>query len=250
MAIDTLVGVRRTQQIDAVGAIIAPGTEVTQAAILAALGGNLKVVGNVAHDAVDSGAPVKIGGVANSTFTAVASGDRIDAQFTTYGSLKVNLFDGAGNSPTLLASLVTGGKSASSVGLTTVAAQFQSNGSSIDPATKPASDFYLASCAANNNAQVIRSGKTDLHYLIAENTTGATIYAKLYNQTGTPAPATDAEAVVIPLRAGFTFIPFARPRYFSTGLGLALVTGAAVDDNTAPTAGAVIALSLGYCSIT
>lgn len=43
-------------------------------------------VGNVAHDAADSGAPIKIGGRADTTFqTAVADGDRVDALFDVYG---------------------------------------------------------------------------------------------------------------------------------------------------------------------
>lgn len=45
-------------------------------------------VGNEAHDAVDSGNPVKIGGKASGTApTQVASGDRVDAYFDRYGKL-------------------------------------------------------------------------------------------------------------------------------------------------------------------
>jgi hypothetical protein len=50
------------------------------------------VVGDVAHDAADSGAPVKIGGkAAASAPSAVSSGDRVDAYFDTYGRLVINL---------------------------------------------------------------------------------------------------------------------------------------------------------------
>jgi hypothetical protein len=43
---------------------------------------------DVAHDAVDSGNPVKIGGKAQSSFgTAVAAGDRTDAKFTLQGQM-------------------------------------------------------------------------------------------------------------------------------------------------------------------
>ena len=50
------------------------------------------VVGNVAHDAVDSGDPVKIGGKANtSPPTAVAAGDRVDAFFDANGRLTVRI---------------------------------------------------------------------------------------------------------------------------------------------------------------
>lgn len=44
------------------------------------------VTGNVAHDAADSGNPLKIGGkVSTSTPTAVANGDRVDQWFDEFG---------------------------------------------------------------------------------------------------------------------------------------------------------------------
>jgi hypothetical protein len=46
--------------------------------------------GHVAHDAADSGNPLKIGGRAETTFqTAVADGDRVDALFDVYGVQRV-----------------------------------------------------------------------------------------------------------------------------------------------------------------
>lgn len=48
--------------------------------------GNTTNVGSVAHDAADSGNPLKIGGKAStSTPTAVANGDRVDAYFDSEG---------------------------------------------------------------------------------------------------------------------------------------------------------------------
>lgn len=50
--------------------------------------GEVDVVGNVAHDAVDSGDPVKIGGKARSAFPAVvAADDRVNAMFDLFGRL-------------------------------------------------------------------------------------------------------------------------------------------------------------------
>jgi len=47
---------------------------------------DMDVEGNVAHDAADSGNPVKIGGYANSTQrAAVAAADRVDASFNLNG---------------------------------------------------------------------------------------------------------------------------------------------------------------------
>lgn len=57
---------------------------------------NAQVVGAVAHDAVDSGNPLKVGGKASTSApTAVANGDRVNAYFDTNGRLAV--FDGGGS---------------------------------------------------------------------------------------------------------------------------------------------------------
>lgn len=56
-----------------------------------------EVGGDVAHDAADSGFPVKIGGRARtSAITAVANNDRVDAVFTAYGALNVAVVDAVG----------------------------------------------------------------------------------------------------------------------------------------------------------
>lgn len=58
------------------------------------LGGTLTTAasGNVAHDAVDSGNPLKFGGKAASSLpSAVADGDRVDAYYDLNGRLFVNL---------------------------------------------------------------------------------------------------------------------------------------------------------------
>lgn len=53
---------------------------------------NAQVVGELAHDAVDSGNPIKFGGRASSTTpSAVASGDRVNAWFTPNGALHTNV---------------------------------------------------------------------------------------------------------------------------------------------------------------
>ena len=56
--------------------------------------GYLPVQGTVAHDAVDAGNPNKIGGQANTGApTAVASLDRVNANFDEFGSLRVVVTD-------------------------------------------------------------------------------------------------------------------------------------------------------------
>ena len=59
----------------------------------AAAGGATTVVGNVAHDAVDSGNPVKVGGKYNSSDPTLADGDRGDLQLNNQGKLKVIIND-------------------------------------------------------------------------------------------------------------------------------------------------------------
>lgn len=54
-------------------------------------------VGNVASGASDSGNPLKIGAVYNSTQPTVTTGQRVDLQATARGALKTNLQDSAGS---------------------------------------------------------------------------------------------------------------------------------------------------------
>src|SRR6185437_1199522 len=49
-------------------------------------GGSLKAQGNVASAATDSGNPLKIGGVFNTTQPTVTTGQRVDAQMTARGA--------------------------------------------------------------------------------------------------------------------------------------------------------------------
>jgi hypothetical protein len=49
--------------------------------------------GSIAHDAVDAGNPIKIGGRVSVTPSNVAAGDRVDATFDQYGGMRFTLFD-------------------------------------------------------------------------------------------------------------------------------------------------------------
>lgn len=84
-------------QCNASGAACAPITTTNPA-------GPNQVVGNIAHDGVDSGNPVKIGGVAAAPATppaAVAAGDRVNAVYTPKGAQWISL--GTANSVTGIA---------------------------------------------------------------------------------------------------------------------------------------------------
>jgi hypothetical protein len=55
----------------------------------ALLGGTLVVGGNVAHDAADSGNPIKVGGKYNATMNTITDGDRGDLQLGLRGRLLI-----------------------------------------------------------------------------------------------------------------------------------------------------------------
>jgi hypothetical protein len=57
----------------------------------------LPIGGNVAHAATDSGNPVKVGGVFNSTLPSLSSGQRSDLQLTTRGELVIANLDFVSN---------------------------------------------------------------------------------------------------------------------------------------------------------
>ena len=48
-----------------------------------------EIAGDIAHDALDSGKPIKIGGKYTASTVAVADGDRVNALFDAYGRLRV-----------------------------------------------------------------------------------------------------------------------------------------------------------------
>jgi hypothetical protein len=69
--------------------------------------GNTLAVGNIAHDSVDAGAPIKIGGKARTAPpTAVAASDRVDAQYDIYGKqiVRESLREDLGNQQTQISS--------------------------------------------------------------------------------------------------------------------------------------------------
>lgn len=77
-------------QISSRGRLIVDGSGVTQPVSLA----STIVTGNVAHDAVDSGDPIKIGGKAlTAAPTPVTANDRVNAWFTEYGQLVTSDYD-------------------------------------------------------------------------------------------------------------------------------------------------------------
>jgi hypothetical protein len=90
---------------------------------------------------------------------------------------------------------------------------------------------------ASNNATVVKASAGLLYGWSVSNVNAAVRYLKFYNKASTPAPATDAEALVVavPAASGQT-VMFPVPLEFDTGLSWALVTGLAANDNTSVSA--------------
>ena len=86
-----------TTHVPVVGLVTFAGSDDAKTVTDVGAGAGLPLAGDVAHDAVDSGNPVKIGGKANSSApSAVAAGDRVDAWYDPAGRAVVAGSDALG----------------------------------------------------------------------------------------------------------------------------------------------------------
>lgn len=84
-------------------------------------GSAVRLVGQVAHDAVDIGSPVKIGGKAvYSETTSPSAGDRVDAWFNTNGAMFVHSYPWLGSRMRVVSDGTIRGISRTNVSLTSV----------------------------------------------------------------------------------------------------------------------------------
>ena len=97
--------------------------------------GNLAVKGSIAAGAADSGAPVKIGGVYNSTPSTYTTGQRGDAHMGSRGALHVNLIAADGVTPALITTPIDANNGLSS--LRTSANEMNYNGTFWDMKRHP-----------------------------------------------------------------------------------------------------------------
>jgi hypothetical protein len=87
--------------------------------------------------------------------------------------------------------------------------------------------------ANTNNATVVKAGPGLLYGFSVNNINAAVRYLKFYDKASTPAPATDAEALVVAVpTVSSQTVMFPVPLEFGVGIGWALVTGIAANDNT------------------
>lgn len=106
------------------------------------------------------------------------------------------------------------------------------------PATTVGLSCYSGSSAASNNAAEIKSSAGKVYAIQAFNTNANPRYIKIYNKTGTPAPASDSASIawrgIIPGNAsgsGFTVI-FPTGIALGTGIGISITASAGDSDNT------------------
>lgn len=190
------------------------------------------VVGNVASDAADSGAPVKIGGVYIHPPATVATGDRVDLLMTSTGE--------AATAPSLLATAgadgttnIIGfwkriGQGVTSNAILAAFAGHMFNGSTWDRSRKPNVSKRIASSAASGNPDFLKASAGDLTKFWGLN--GAAItYVQIYNKASAPTIGTDTPILTFPVAANAAFdvtIPNGG-LYFSTGIAYAFTTDAA-----------------------
>lgn len=87
--------------------------------------------------------------------------------------------------------------------------------------------------AGSNNATVVKASPGLLYGWSVNNINAAVRYLKFYNLASTPAPATDAEALVVAVpTVSSQTVMLPVPLSFTVGIGWALVTGIAANDNT------------------
>ncbi len=107
-------------------------------------------------------------------------------------------------------------------------------------ATSSGMTTYEAVIAATNNAASVKNSAGQLYGLQCFNVNASPRYVKFYNVSGTPTPASDTvvKSILIPgnTAGGGVVIRFDPPIPFSTGIGIACVTGVSNTDNTSPSA--------------
>lgn len=202
------------------------------------------VVGNVAAGAVDSGAPVKIGGKYNATLPTLTDGQRGDLLLTSRGALVVGmsgLSQGLNSSFSSLISPYThtslGGAGPMAVG------GYMFNGTNVDIDARPYITKRIASSAASGNPDFLKASAGNLMMAWGQN--GAAItYLQIYNKASAPTIGTDTPILTYPIPALERF-SLMLPRggyYFSTGVAYAFTTDAA--GATGAAAAAVVACNI------
>lgn len=207
------------------------------------------VVGNVADNAVDSGAPVKAGGRVDTTLDTYADGDRADLSMTTRGLLRilasaVNVagVDGVNNGNLMTFPNETGGSSTMfPVGVVT----HDYNGTTWDRHRKPNAASRIPSAAATTNPTSAKASAGDVHCISGFNAAASVRYLKFYAKATAPTVGTDTPVLTIALPVGAFNINL-NGHYIPTGIAYGMTTGAADADTGALTLADIVGLTITY----
>lgn len=203
-----------------------------------------QVQGNVAGAATDSGNPVKIGGVYNTTLPTYTNGQRTDLQVGSRGALNVTLF--APNTATGITAAAANDALGTVTSLIFMNYTYEYNGASWDRKKKPNNASRITSSAASTNGTVAKASAGDLFLAAGYNTNAALRYLKIYNKATAPTVGTDTPILTLPLPPSAAFAFDFPAQYFSAGIAYALTTGVADADTGAVGAGDIVALNLAY----
>lgn len=224
---------------DAGGGAVAGTSAAPSAAILSAQG-------NVASAVTDTGNPVKVGGIANSTRPTFTAGQRANFQTTLNGEVIVAI--GGGSATTVIAGNTVNGDGVSS-GTRSLSVQsfgYLFNNVGWDRNIKPRTSYKVPASLATNNAANIKASAGNVHSFSCFNTGAVVIWLKFFDTAVAPNPAALAQYDLFPLAVGFNRFDFSTPNYFPTGIGVAMVANAADLDNTAIAAGAIAGLNVRF----
>lgn len=244
-------------------AVLDPATAASMIALLkgllSRLGGgaapvsSLAVTGNAASGAADSGNPVKIGGVYNTTLPTLTSSQRGDAQLDARGNLLARL--------QVLSAAATDAISNTSVGWATdgtqpgtgqrllASAPYAFNGTAWDRMVKANAASRIASAAASVNATSAKGSAGNVFKVFGNNVKASVVYLKIYNKAAAPTVGTDVPVLTIPIAASGRFdidIGGANGFYMGTGIAYGFTTDAADNGTTALAAGDILGFTLSY----
>ena len=204
--------------------------------------------GAVASGAADSGNPVKVAGVYNSTLPTFANGQRAGLQTGTRGSLNVtNFFP---DSATAMLGAADNGDgvavSATADKLAVLARGMRFNGTGWDRDRKASQAARLISAAASTNATSVKASAGEVHKIRGFNNNAAARFLKFYNKASAPTVGSDTPVLTYRLAPTADFAIDLDGFYFSTGIAFAITTAAADADTGALTAGDIVAMNISY----
>lgn len=203
------------------------------------------VVGNIADDAADSGAPVKVGGRYQLAPVTRTDGDRVDMLMSRIGQVKANVVYGQAMTDSFSNTGCYFTDDTNTPRMVGVGG-YKFNGTTWDRDRKPSGASRIVSAAASTNATSAKASAGDLFRVMGYNAAITVRYLKFYNKASAPTVGTDVPVLTIALAPSSAFERSLDALYFSTGIAYAMTTGSADADTGALTAGDVLGLNVVY----